>query len=49
MAAQLDVTYLPTTFFVDKAGIIRSRVRRALTLEEMQAALRALQQAAERR
>jgi|GEM_PF-763496 len=49
LAAQLDVTYLPTTFFVDEARIIRSRVRRALTLEEMQTALMALQQAAERR
>ena len=42
LAAQLDVTYLPTTFFVDEAGIIRSRVRRALTLEEMQAGVKAL-------
>jgi len=42
LAAQLDVTYLPTTFFVDEAGIIRSRVRRALTLEEMQEGVRAL-------
>ncbi len=38
LAKQLDVTYLPTTFFVDAEGIIRSRVRRALTLEEMQQA-----------
>jgi thiol-disulfide isomerase/thioredoxin len=42
LAAQLDITYLPTTFFVDEAGIIRSRVRRALTLEEMQEGVRAL-------
>jgi len=42
LAAQLDVTYLPTTFFVDQAGIIRSRVRRALTLEELQAGVEVL-------
>ncbi|HSN76096.1 MAG TPA: TlpA disulfide reductase family protein [Anaerolineae bacterium] len=42
LAAQLDVTYLPTTFFVDETGIIRSRVGRALTLEEMQEGVRAL-------
>jgi hypothetical protein len=33
--------------FVDKAGIIHSRVRRALTLEEMQAGVRALQRNAD--
>jgi thiol-disulfide isomerase/thioredoxin len=43
LAGELDVTYLPTTFFVDETGIIRSRVRRALTLEEMQAGVRVLQ------
>lgn len=42
LAAQLDVTYLPATFFVDEAGVIRSRVRRALTLEELQMGVRAL-------
>lgn len=42
LAAQLDVTYLPTTFFVDEAGVIRSRVRRTLTLEEMQTGVKAL-------
>lgn len=42
LAAQLDVTYLPTTFFVDAEGIIRGRVRRALTVEEMQQAAAAL-------
>ena len=42
LAAHLDVTYLPTTFFVDEAGIIRSRVRRMLTLEELQAGVRVL-------
>jgi thiol-disulfide isomerase/thioredoxin len=43
LAAQLDVTYLPTTFFVDETGIIRSRVRSALTLEVMQAGVKSLQ------
>lgn len=38
LATQLDVTYLPTTFLVDADGVIRSRIRRALTLEEMQQA-----------
>jgi thiol-disulfide isomerase/thioredoxin len=47
LAAQLDVTYLPTTFFVDGTGIIRSRVRRMLTLEEMQAGVSGLQRNAE--
>jgi hypothetical protein len=47
LAVELDVTYLPTTFFVDEAGIIRSRVRRALALEEMQAGVRALQRDAD--
>jgi len=42
LAAQLDVTYLPTTFLVDADGVIRSRIRRALTLEEMQQAAAAL-------
>jgi thiol-disulfide isomerase/thioredoxin len=42
LAGELDVTYLPTTFFVDEAGIIRSRVRRALALEEMQTGVKAL-------
>lgn len=42
LAAQLDVTYLPTTFFVDETGVMRSRVRRALTLEELQAAVQML-------
>jgi len=49
LAAQLDVTYLPTTFFVDEAGIIRSRVRRALTLEEMQVGVKSLQRDADER
>ena len=39
--AVLDVTYLPTTFFVAEQGVIRSRVRRALTLEELEAAVQA--------
>jgi thiol-disulfide isomerase/thioredoxin len=47
LATELDVTYLPTTFFVDEEGVIRSRVRRALTLEEMQARVRVLQQDAD--
>lgn len=42
LATELDVTYLPTTFFVDAQGIIRSRVRRALTLPELQEAARVL-------
>lgn len=42
LAAELDVTYLPTTFFVDAEGIIRARVRRALTMKEMQQAAAAL-------
>ena len=42
LAAQLDVTYLPTTFLVDAEGVIRSRFRRALTLAEMQQAADAL-------
>lgn len=40
LALELDVTYLPTTFFVDETGVIRSRVRRALTLVEMEEAVR---------
>ena len=43
LAGELDVTYLPTTFFVDEEEVIRSRVRRMLTLEEMQAGVRVLQ------
>jgi hypothetical protein len=37
----LAVTFLPTTFFADGAGVIRSRVRHALTLEELEAAAQA--------
>jgi thiol-disulfide isomerase/thioredoxin len=47
LASELDVTYLPTTFFVDEEGVIRSRVRRALALEEMQAGVRVLQRDAD--
>lgn len=47
LASELDVTYLPTTFFVDEEGVIRSRVRRMLTLEEMQAGVRVLQRDAD--
>jgi hypothetical protein len=39
--AALVVTFLPTTFFADGAGVIRSRVRHALTLEELEAAVQA--------
>ena len=39
--AVLDVTYLPTAFLADEQGVIRSRVRRALTLEELEAAVQA--------
>jgi hypothetical protein len=47
LSARLDVTSLAATFFVDEAGIIRSRVRRALSLEEMQAGVRVLQRDAD--
>jgi thiol-disulfide isomerase/thioredoxin len=47
LADALDVTYLPTTFFVDESGILRSRVRRMLTLEEMQAGVSVLQRDAD--
>lgn len=42
LAEQLGVTYLPTTFFVDETGIIRGRLRRMLTVDEMQQAVQAL-------
>jgi thiol-disulfide isomerase/thioredoxin len=42
LADQLDVTYLPTTFFVDEQGIMRSRVRHALTVAELEQAAQAL-------
>lgn len=41
-AELLDITYLPTTLFVDGAGVIRSRVEGPLTQGQMEAGLRAL-------
>ena len=38
----LDITYLPTTLFVDSAGVIRSRNEGALSQGQMEAGLRAL-------
>ena len=42
VAQKLDITYLPTTLFVDSAGVIRSRNGGALSQGQMEAALRAL-------
>jgi thiol-disulfide isomerase/thioredoxin len=45
VAKMLDITYLPTTLFVDAAGVVRSRVEGPLTQGQMEAGLRALRQA----
>lgn len=41
-AEKLDITYLPTTLFVDGAGTIRSRVEGPLTRVQIETGLRAL-------
>ena len=43
-ADALDITYLPTTLFVDGQGIIRSRVEGPLSRGQMEAGLRALRE-----
>jgi thiol-disulfide isomerase/thioredoxin len=43
-AQKLDITYLPTTLFVDSAGVIRSRNEGSLSQGQMEAGLRVLQQ-----
>ena len=42
VAQILDITYLPTTLFVDSTGVIRSRNEGALSQGQMEAGLRAL-------
>ena len=44
VAQKLDITYLPTTLFVDGTGVIRSRSESALSQGQMEAGLRVLQQ-----
>ena len=42
-AIELDITYLPTTLFVDAEGVIRSRNEGALSQGQLEAGLRAVQ------
>ena len=42
VAQKLDITYLPTTLFVDGTGVIRSRNEEVLSQSQMEAGLRAL-------
>ena len=42
VAQALDITYLPTTLFVDGTGVIRSRNEGVLSQGQMEAGLRAL-------
>ena len=42
VAQKLDITYLPTTLFVDGTGVIRSRNESVLSQGQMEAGLRAL-------
>ena len=42
VAQKLDITYLPTTLFVDGTGVIRSRNEGVLSQGQMEAGLRAL-------
>ena len=43
-AEQLNITYLPTTLFVDSTGVIRSRNEGSLSQGQMEAGLRMLRQ-----
>jgi hypothetical protein len=42
VAQILDITYLPTTLFVDSTGVIRSRNEGPLSQGQMEAGMRAL-------
>ena len=42
VAQELNITYLPTTLFVDDKGVIRSRNEGVLSQGQMEAGLRAL-------